>query len=250
VAHEVVVPPPVASVYRVAHGPDPFAPRAWEHAHDDGTFGNRFDDPGGMLDPSNRRGVIPVERRFRTIYFATEAAGAFGETIARFRTSPRLWLDLKQIDDDDPLDPAMLGGEVPAAWRIQRLLGVTQLSPSLRFVDIAAPETRTWLTREFAPLLAALEVSDLDLTAVMDKRLRRLTQEIARFVFEQTDDMSGTPAFAGLRYLSRLHAGWELWAVFADRLVHDPAPLRSILPDDVGLIDACARLGLAPPQPF
>jgi hypothetical protein len=33
-------------VYRVARGFDTFAPPDWGWAKDDGTFGNRFDDPG------------------------------------------------------------------------------------------------------------------------------------------------------------------------------------------------------------
>lgn len=245
----VVVSPPAQSVYRVAHGPDPFVPRPWEHAHDDGTFGNRFDDPGALEDPSGRRAIITQDGRFRTIYCATQAVGAFDETIARFRASPRLWLGLQQIDDDDLVDLSLIGGEVPVDWRIQRLVGVTQLDSSLRFVDIAAPESHAYLTRELARLLSMLEITDMDVSAMMDNRRRRLTQEIARFVYEQIDE-SGEPAFAGLRYISRLHTEWELWAVFTDRMVHRPLPSRSIFPDDTGLVDACARLGLAPPKAF
>lgn len=245
----VIISAPAGPVYRIAHGPNPFMPRPWHHAHEDGTFGNRFDDPGGLEDLDGRRGIIPTEHRFRTIYCATDPAGAFGETIARFRHSPRLWAALQGIEDDEPLATALAGGAVPSQWRIQRLLGTTLFDVSMQFVDLAAPETRSVLTRGMANILTHLDVEDLDLSAVMDKEERRLTQEIARFVYELSDE-SGKGQFAGLRYVSRLCSEWELWAVFDDRLVHTEHPARSIFPDDPGLLEACARLGLAPPAAF
>src|SRR5688572_2443535 len=73
------VAPPVTPVFRVAHRPgDPFEPPPWSRARPDGTFGSRFDDPGPD-DESSR------PERFRVVYCATRRAGAFGETVARFR---------------------------------------------------------------------------------------------------------------------------------------------------------------------
>lgn len=243
-----VVSPLATPVYRVAHGPNPFAPRPWSQAHEDGTFGNRVDDPGALDEPGRRRAFIPTADRFRTIYCATEPVGAFGETIARFRHSPRLWAGLQSIDDDEPLADALAGGAVPSQWRIQRLLGATQFDV-MQFVDLAAPETRAFLTREMASVLTRLDIEDLDLSAVMDKTERRLTQEIARCIYELSDETK-QGRFAGMRYVSRLCPDWELWAVFDDRLVHTEHPSRSIFPDDPGLLEACARLGLAPPAAF
>ncbi|MDQ2786175.1 MAG: RES domain-containing protein [Chloroflexota bacterium] len=57
---------------------DPFAPPPWERADADGTFGNRFDDPGKVDG-------IPEEKRFRIVYAAAQRDGAFAETIAYFR---------------------------------------------------------------------------------------------------------------------------------------------------------------------
>jgi hypothetical protein len=160
-----------------------------------------------------------------------------------------LWAGLQAIDDDEPLMPALAGGVVPSQWRIQRLLGMTRFDPALRFVDLAAPETRSFLTREMASVLTRLGIEDLDLSAVMDKDERRLTQEIARFIYE-VGDASHPGRFAGLRYVSRLCSDWELWAVFDDRFIHKEFPARSIFPDDPGLLEACTRLGLAPPAAF
>jgi hypothetical protein len=108
----------------------------------DGTFGNRFDDPTGSPDPLGVRRVLPSDMRFRTLYCSTSPVGAFGETIARFRTSTKLWAELQKIDDYDAPDPTLIGGVVPVGSRMQRRLGIAALDQSLRFVDIAAPETR------------------------------------------------------------------------------------------------------------
>jgi hypothetical protein len=43
------------------------------------------------------------------VYCATERAGAFGETIARFRLSVGLLVRLKQVEDEEPLDPELEG---------------------------------------------------------------------------------------------------------------------------------------------
>lgn len=116
-------------------------------------------------------------------------------------------------------------------------------------MDVAAPETRAHLTRSLAPLLERLDIGDLDLSAIMNKDLRRFTQEVGRYIYDQTDT-AGEPAFAGIRYISRHSPGWELWAVYHDRVRHTPHPSESIFPDDPGLLEACARLGLAPPPAF
>jgi hypothetical protein len=245
----VVVPPPATPIYRVAHGADVFRAPNWNHADEDGTFGNRFDDPGGQPDLCGRRGILPTAQRFRTIYCATDRAGAFGETVARFRPSPKLYLGLQDIDDDEPIDPSLAGGVVPVHWRMQRLLGIARLDQRLRFVDVAAPETHDHLNWALADVLTALGIDGgFDLSSITSRH-RRLSQEVARYVYEFQDE-AGEPLYAGIRYLSRLNAGWECWAVFDTRFEGTSYPAESIFPDDPGLREACARLGLRPPQPF
>ncbi len=136
---------PPELVYRVARGLDVFAPPAWAYALPDGTFGNRFDDP------SAEKGV-PEEERYQAIYCVTERAGAFGETIARFRPSIELLAGLEAIEDDEPLDPELRGGVVPEEWRLSRRVGSTRLVPDLLlFADLPAPETMRVLREELAP---------------------------------------------------------------------------------------------------
>jgi hypothetical protein len=219
----------------------------WERADDDGTFGNRFDDPS-----AEQR--IPPGKRFRTIYCATQRAAVFGETMARFRPSVALLAQLSAIEDDEPLELALAGavdpvdphrGLVPADWRQRRRVGHTVLDPSLCFVDLAAGETMQYLRATLAPVAKRLGVADIDLSVVTGPQ-RRLTQEIARSIHDQRDQ-NGGPRFAGIRYLSRLNAEWECWAVFDDRMRHVagcPGLPTRIPPDDADLIQVARQFNL------
>ena len=183
-----VTPPEL--VYRVGRGFDAFAPPDWAYALPDGTFGNRFDDPSAERD-------VPEGERYRVVYCATERAGAFGEKIARFRLSVGLLARLKQVEDEEPLDPQLEGGVVPEEWRLSRRVGSTRLASEQPFVDLAAPETMRVLRKELAAVAEGLGLEDLDLSAVTRPH-RRLTQEAARYVYDLADG-SGGLAYAGVR---------------------------------------------------
>jgi hypothetical protein len=215
---------------------DVFAPPDWSWAQPDGTFTNRFDDPGAYHG-------IPVEERFRVIYCATKPAGAFGEMTAHFRKSTATLAGLEEIEDDEePVDPELRGGVVPEEWRLKRHLGSTRLDDSLIFADFTDGQTLTILREELAGLLARFGLEDFDLSVITSNQ-RRVTQEAARFVYELGGP--GSMALAGIRYVSRLNTKWELWAIFADRVIHEPNEvLGTIRQDDPGLAEAAAVLGL------
>lgn len=229
-----VGPPEGGRVFRVSRDFDVFAPPDWSWAQEDGTFGNRFDDPGKY------RG-IPEEDRFRVVYCATQRAAAFGETIARFRRSPRLVEGLRTIDDEGPFEAELEGGELPEGWRLGRRLGSTRLDEGLVFADFASPGTFQIFTEELAPLLVRFGLTEFDLSLITSRR-RRVTQEAARYAYELTG--SGQ-VYAGVRYLSRLDPAWELWAVFHDRMVHSPEEhSETVREDDPGLEEAASVLGI------
>ncbi len=194
----------------------------WEWTGD-----NRFDDP------SHRKGD-PEPGLFRVIYCSASRAGAFGETVARFRKSLHLLSQLRQIEDDEPFDPELEGGLLPEEWRLNRRIGSSRLDESLKFADLEDPRAATLLRREMAPLLTELGLDDLDFSDLMG-RDRQVTQNATRYIYEATDE-ADAPVFDGIRYVSRLNPGWELWAVFADRMVHEPANLyQTISRDDPDL---------------
>jgi hypothetical protein len=236
----VSVPPPRTGIYRLARGIDPFAPPDWEYAKEDGTFGNRFDDPTAS------KGKSP-EKRFRAIYCATQRRATFGETLARFRVSLSLLAALDAIEDEESTEEALTGavdpedrfrGLISADWRLKRRICHAALDPGLRFADIGDHDSMQYLRAELAPLAAAYEIGDIDLSALTSQQ-RPFTQYCARHLYDLADGL-GNPLFAGIRYVSRLDSKWECWAIFDDRLVHSPGFPDNIAPNDPDLL-AIAR---------
>ena len=211
-AQLIAVPPPTGGVYRLARGPaDPFAPPDWGGDHDNGTFGNRFDDPSAGDE-------TPPETRFRTIYCATQRVATFGETAARFRPTPTLLAKLEAVDADESTDEALAGavdpqdvrrGLIPADWRLRRPVTHTVLDPGLVFVDIVAAETMQHLRPALPSLVQRLDLTDVDLSSVASQQ-RRFKQGGARYIYDQMDE-SSQPQVAGIRYGSRLHSQWQCW---------------------------------------
>lgn len=233
---------PAETVFRIAHRRlRPFEPPPWEFARPDGTFGHRFDDPS----KSDGR---PESERFRVVYGATRRAAAFAETLANFRPQLRVIAGYEAVEESssaavlhtDPEDSRR--GIVPRTWRADRHLCTTTLDPSLRFVDIMAGESIHHLRLALAPIGAKLGLSDLDVNMVLGP-YRRLTQARARYIYDLTD-LHGRPSYAGIRYVSRLNPSWECWALFSDRLRHTLGLPETIFPDDPGLTEAAALLGL------
>jgi hypothetical protein len=219
----------------VGRGEDAFAPPPWEFAFEDGTFHNRYDDPRAD------RGV-PEEERFRVVYCATRAAGAYGETIATYRQSPDLLAGLQRVEADEPPDRELKGGIVPEDFRTKRVLGTTRPSRDLRFADTSDGATLTVLRAELAQCVVDFGLADFDLSAITSSQ-RKLSQEVARYIYELADE--GHTNFAGIRYLSRLHAPWELWAIFYDRMKHFPVQAAgAITADDEELEEAANILGV------
>lgn len=244
---------PVYRVVRRSH--DPFEPKPWDLAGDNGTFGDRFDDPGGR---SSRTETVPIGERFRVIYCASSPVGAFGETVARVRPKLEEITGLAEIKEDDEnpelRDAHLQGlrdpqfpdrGILSANWRLDRQLYNTLLDSSLMFVDVCAPRTIETLRSELAAVATRLDLSDIDFSTVIGP-MREFTQECSRYVYEQLDD-SRQPLYAGIRYESRLNPEWECWAIFHDRMVgrHSPGFPETITIDHPGLREVASQYRLS-----
>lgn len=143
---------------------------------------------------------------------------------------------LEDIEDDEAPGFDLKGGLLPEDWHLNRRIGESRLEPALRFVDFESPETLKGLRRILAPVLAGLGVEDLDFSDLIG-RDRRLTQRVAEHIYNAAD-ATGEPAFCGIRYSSRLNRNWELWAIFADRMLHSPENLYQTIPSDVPICSA------------
>lgn len=203
---------------------------------EDGTFGNRLDDPGKFYG-------LTEEKRFRVVCCASSRAGAFGETISRFRQSPKLIAELDAIEDleGEAVDEELKGGEVPLEWRVERNLGSTMLDEQLVFADLSNAETMSTLRKEVASLLTRFGLEELDLSTITSSH-RRVTQEISRHLHDK--EIPGA-TLAGIRYPSRLNPEWTLWAIFSERFVHTPQEIYDVVKDDdPDLQQAASILGL------
>ncbi len=172
------------------------------------------------------------------MYLASQSAGAFGESIARFRP------DLEALAQAHGPAPTsrLAHPAIPATWRTVRRLGATVLDARLIIVDVFAPETIQELREALAPVATSLGIADIDIAALCGPA-RNLTQEIARYIYEQVD-AAGQPLYSGLRYLSRYNTDWECWAIFTDRLAHRVVEVDPIPATAPGLYDAARMLRL------
>lgn len=208
-----------AELFRVARADDPWRPSvidpadvAMERA------GNRWDVPG--------KGVT---------YFASNRAGCYAETLARFRPTTAIRAAVK---DEDPT--FMMVGGVPADWRHRRVVGSASLQNPLPFIDVEEPSTHEHLTTQLAATLGALGVDLVDV-GIVRGRNRLITRAIAQWVFDATDD-AGDYLYSGIRYMSRLGA-WECWAVFDGVLMYEQSR-RTIDVEDPELIAVADQFDL------
>ena len=181
-------------LHRIGRWPDPWQPPDWAHAHLDGTFGNRFDDP---------------QAYYRVIYTSSQRLGCFLETLARFRPDLTLLAEFAEIEGDDDFTPL---ATVPASWLIARLIGTAQAEG--QYADIYAPEWIALLRRELASTAISLGLSELDAATLQAGRPRQLTQEASLVVFRHGLD--------GIFYRSRYGHSIENWAIF------EPFPLSNM----------------------
>ena len=133
---------PPQPIYRVARNPDPWLPLDWSLLGQDGTFGNRFDDPDSY---------------YRVLYASSQQVSCFIETLARFRIDLSLIAELGEIGGEDDFIPA---GEVPQDWTKNRLIGAASVDG--KYASIYESEWITLLRRKLATECLRLGISDLD----------------------------------------------------------------------------------------
>jgi hypothetical protein len=210
-------------VFRIGRRPDPCAYQDWADAGDDGTFGNRWDDP---------------ESSYRVLYVCSQRLGAFVETLSRFRPDPEVVARLADIEDEDA--PALPPGHVPRAWLDGRLMGEATFQG--RYADVGHSRSLSYLRRVLAARAVHYGLGDLDGAAIRMSAPRRFTQEISRLVYECTGP-GERQQFDGIRYISRLGDEFENWAIFEPGRPSGQAtgPIRD---DDPDMIAAVQRLGL------
>jgi hypothetical protein len=90
---------PSGPLFRVGRDDEAWAIPDWAYAKEDGTFGNRFDDPMGV---------------YRVLYASSQRLGCFIETLARFRVDVSFVADLALMENGE--DDFTAFGTVRRAW--------------------------------------------------------------------------------------------------------------------------------------
>jgi hypothetical protein len=222
--------PPIAAaapdgeVHRVGRAPDAWAWPDWAYAGEDGTFGNRWDDPTG---------------EYRVLYASSQRLGAYLETLARFRPDPALQAAMSEIDDD-PECPTMPAGLVPAGWRERRCIGAAYHPGP--FADVGHSDSIAHLRAALAAQILHHGLDDLDAGDLRRRAPRRFTQEVSRYVFEHGRDPADQP-YLGIAYGSRLGDNLANWAIFEGSEPYGQAS-EPIAPGDPDLCRALKVHGL------
>lgn len=208
-------------IYRLARAPDAWAWPDWASSSDeDGTFGNRWDDP---------------RRAYRVVYGSTQRLATFMETLAPFRPDPAVLEGLDAIVAD--AEDEASAGDLPKSWCDGRVVSRARVGGTFAAVGQAA--SLAWIGQQLAARLVHYGVQALDGAAIRRTAPRQFTQEISRLIFECTDNESRQ--FAGITYLSKLGDEFANWAVFepADITEHGVDPVRA---DDSDLLRAMELL--------
>jgi RES domain-containing protein len=206
---------PPSEIFRVGRKPDPWQPPDWSRANQDGTFGNRFDDPQGT---------------YRVLYAATQELSCYLETLARFRPDFELLAELGEIEGEDDFFPI---GEVPTEWCDGRLLG--SASAEGDYADIYAAGWVAFLRRKLAGECLRLGVREIDAAVLQSASPRRISQLASLRVYER--------GLSGIYYRSRFGHNMENWALFEPFRV-TPTAARPIAVDNAILSEALRILGL------
>lgn len=211
--------PPV-SIYRVGRD-SPWNWPDWTTVGDDGTFGNRWDDPQGS---------------YRVLYASSSRRGCFLETLARFRPDPAVIAGLAAVVGEEPLDAV---GVVPRSWLGRRSVGTASVAGD--FANVGKARSLGWLRRRFSVDVVEFGLADLDAAAIRLVAPRRLTQRMSRTIYECSD--GDRRQFSGIAYLSRFGDEIQNWAIFepGEINVTDAIDVR---PSDADLISALSILGL------
>jgi len=206
---------PPEKIHRIARKPDPWQPPDWSRANQDGTFGNRFDDPEGY---------------YRVIYAASQKLSCFVETLARFRADLSLLAELNEIEGENDF---LSLGTVPQEWCQERLMGSAHAEGT--YADIYGAEWIAYLRHQLSGECLRLGLTDLDASVLQRSAPRRLTQMTSLEAWKKK--------FDGLYYRSRHGHDLENWALFEPFQISGMSS-EQITSDNASFLEALRILGL------
>jgi hypothetical protein len=173
---------PSGPLFRVSRDDDAWTVPDWAYAKEDGTFGNRFDDPMGV---------------YRVLYASSQRLGCFIETLARFRVDIAFVADLALMENGD--DDFTAFGTVRKAWLKGRCIGTADVEGE--YADIYALEWVSHLRTALAGVAVKLGMKDFDLSSLEPAEPRLLTQRAGRIA--SSSDMRASSTTLAMATLSK-----------------------------------------------
>jgi hypothetical protein len=221
-------------VWRVGFD-DPWQWTPWEYARDNGRFNGRWDDEQSV---------------FRTLYTSESLLGCFLELLAQLRPNTVAFDELAQIDDDagDAAEhPEPDRGGVGLDWLGGRRFGSAQQRGT--YAEVTHAESMGYLVEAGAFDALGIPPSRVDAALLKDPSDRRITRTVARFLFDQYDELR-RPVVDGIAFRSRMGDDIRMWAVF-ERGDAEGSPLltpemepQQVTEENPELLAAFAVLGL------
>lgn len=215
--------PPPNRVFRIARGSDPWQPPDWANAHEDRTFGNRFDDSEGY---------------FRVLYAGSTRLACFIETLARYRT-PLPAQDVLSVVNriEGSIEDHISAGTVPGSWLGVRTIGSAILKRT-EYADVYSSEWLSYIRRTLEHDLfmphSESNPSEFDLTLLLSQH-RGLTQKVATLAYKE--------GYAGICYHSRYGKDLINWALFEPFEI-ERIMISQLRPHDVDFQQALKLLNL------
>ncbi len=156
--------------------------------------------------------------QFRVLYLGETLLACYVETLQQFRQTPAELTRLRSMLDDisnvaesqqsqpihSPADSLEYPtNELPQGWLDSRCRGLLQIAMDLPMLDLCSHDTREKLKREIAGFLSSEGYDDFDLSVVLKngKRGRRVTQYIARWVYDRGRTLIKYPSRFGSEYI-------------------------------------------------
>lgn len=163
-----------------------------------------------------------------TLYSSTSRCGSYAEVLAPMR--PKI-AELAALAADvfDDVAPGsnpiydewcergyMYPGSLPRIWHIERAVAQLHVETNGWYVDVEHPISLQVIRTEFAGLLDAADIPDMDVSVIRGHN-RIVTCTIAEWINSIYLDDGTIPL--GIRYNSRHGTDWECWATFPETKV-------------------------------
>lgn len=164
-------------IHRICYNAyNPWLFRDWSTVTPDLTFGYRWDDPRG---------------EYRALYAAKDRVACFIETLQIFAPPADILALHASLSGESGIPNSIDPGVVPPEWAAERIMGDARVSGDFAAVSESSGIGQLRLQLSSAMGLAGLGEFDFDLSTLLIKAPRSLSQAASRAIYEDGSGFSG-----------------------------------------------------------